>query len=319
MFAAEGFAFLFFLAILPLTAAGILGVAAWRRMLRAFRRSPGRLGAVAEVRFIRLSAAGIAALYLIAAGYGFFIEPEWPEVERTSLRVPSPVLGLGAFKIVHLSDLHLERLGARERRILRRVRDERPDAVVLTGDYANRREAIPALVEFLRSLKARHGVYGVEGHVDHKFEIREAFRAAGAVLLRDEFVFRTDGSSRPLLIAGMSMYPSRPLPEILEAAPEEGFRVLLHHAPQGPAVLGSARVDLFLCGHTHGGQVRLPGTGSRNPFRPESPLPDGVSVWDGVTCVVNRGLGTWGGPLPAIRFLARPEVRVIELRPAAPD
>ena len=74
------------------------------------------------------------------------------------------------------------------------------------------------------------------------------------------------------------------------------------------------RVDLFLCGHTHGGQVRLPFWGavitlSKYHKRFESGLYD----FEGVPMYVNRGVGCEGGSAPRVRFLCRPEVAVIDL------
>ena len=68
-------------------------------------------------------------------------------------------------------------------------------------------------MRLLRGLSAPLGVYGIEGHHDHKYRIAQAFEEGGATLLRDEFV-KLSGNGTPVVIAGMSTHPTRPLVDI---------------------------------------------------------------------------------------------------------
>jgi predicted MPP superfamily phosphohydrolase len=74
------------------------------------------------------------------------------------------------------------------------------------------------------------------------------------------------------------------------------------------------RVDLFLCGHTHGGQVCLPGWGAVITLsKYHKTYERGLYGVDGVPMYVSRGVGSGAGAVPAVRFLSRPEVAVIDL------
>jgi uncharacterized protein len=100
--------------------------------------------------------------------------------------------------------------------------------------------------------------------------------------------------------------------------PPGAFTILLYHTPDEILdVAATHRVDLYCAGHTHGGQVALPFYGalvtlSKFYKKYERGLHREGSTW----LYVTRGIGMEGGPAPRVRFLARPEVTVIELAPA---
>jgi hypothetical protein len=92
--------------------------------------------------------------------------------------------------------------------------------------------------------------------------------------------------------------------------------VLLYHAPDPILEMADAGVDVVLSGHTHGGQVRLPFYGAlitlaRHGKRFDMGLYRVKETW----LYVSRGLGMEGGLAPRVRFLARPEITVIDLVP----
>lgn len=267
-----------------------------------------------ERKGVVLPAAAVLVLYALAAGYGYFIEAHWVEETHTEVRVDRPVLGYEKFRIVHLSDLHLIRLNGRDRDVLERARAAQPHLILLTGDYMNAREGGPALVEFLQGLQAPYGVFAVPGTWDLKFVTRRLFEAAGVELLEDDTRLIRQGAHR-LRIVGQSVYPTLRLRELLEGIDDDAYTIYLHHKPEGIDELRvrdpAQRVDLFLCGHTHGGQIRLPFWGAVIPApKVQRTYQAGLYAAHGVTMYVNRGVGTSGLPL---RFLARPEVAVIDL------
>jgi len=300
----------------PAAATCIVLWVAWLRLRRRMRFA-GRKKSVLERRWIFLPCAVLAGGTLLALVYARFVEPRWVDVTRLELRVTRPIGGKARFKIVHLSDLHLERLGGLERRVLEIVREERPDLILLTGDYLNERGAQAELVAFLSALEAPHGVYGVAGNWDGKFPIADLFENAKVRLLRDDYESVADGS---LLLVGLDYIPHRTARELTRGASPGSYKILLHHSPEAVDALGGAPFDLFLCGHTHGGQVRLPLLGPLVPTHrydagryfitpPATGNPGGTGMY------VNRGIGCLGTG-PRVRFFCRPEVVVIEL--AAP-
>jgi len=270
-----------------------------------------------ERRWVFRTAAGCLALFAGCFAWGSFVESGWVRTSRVEIEVDRPVLGYPRFRIVHLSDLHLERFGARERRAVEAAAGASPHLILLTGDYMNVKEGGLALVEVLRGLGAPHGVFGVEGHWDAKFPVRRLFESGGAILLEDETRLIEHAGHR-LRLAGQGCPPDRPLGELLGGLPDEAFTILLNHTPDAAEDLRARgegrRVDLFLCGHTHGGQVRLPLWGAIVTLtRGHKKYEQGLYRVGDVPMYVNRGVGLEGGAVPRVRFLAPPEVAVIDL------
>lgn len=108
-----------------------------------------------------------------------------------------------------------------------------------------------------------------------------------------------------------------PLRDLLRDTAEGGITLCLHHTPDGVDGIRELdpgqRVDLFLCGHTHGGQVCLPFWGAVITLsKYHKKFESGLREYRGVPVYVNRGVGLEGGA-PRVRFLCRPEVAVIDL------
>ena len=122
----------------------------------------------------------------------------------------------------------------------------------------------------------------------------------------------TAGSSR-LWIGGATDWPD--LGHVLATVPADMPTLLLYHFPDAAHLAAKHGIDLYCCGHTHGGQVALPFYGalvtlSRFGKRYEAGLYRVQDTW----LYVNRGIGTEGST-PRVRFCARPEVTVIDLVP----
>jgi predicted MPP superfamily phosphohydrolase len=301
----------------PLVALVALASGLSSRLARKWRLMPRDKRVWVERPWILRPAAAVVALYALCFAYGTLLEADWVQTTRTEIKVAQPVLGRDRFRIVHLSDLHLERVGRRERRMIEQVQEAKPQLIVLTGDYLNVREGAVALSEVLGVLKAPFGVIGVEGNWDTKFVAGEIFQRSGATWLVDDTrVLERDG--RRLRVVGQGMTPSRTLKELLPPKDDGAYTVFLHHVPDAIDELRkrdpAQRVDLFLCGHTHGGQVCLPFWGAVITLtKYHKKYERGLYSVDGMPMYVNRGLGSGGGAMPHVRFLARPEVAVIDL------
>jgi uncharacterized protein len=301
----------------PLLSGVALASALTWRLARKWRFTPPDKRSWIESRWVVRPALAVLALYAVCFAYGNQVEADWVQTTRTEIKVSEPVLGQDRFRIVHLSDLHLERVGRRERRMLDQVLEAKPQLILLTGDYLNVREGAAALHEVLGALKAPFGVIGVEGNWDTKFVSGEIFQRAGATWLVDDTrVLERDG--RRLRVVGQGMTPSRTLKELLPAKDDGAYTIFLHHVPDAVDELRkrdpAQRVDLFLCGHTHGGQVCLPFWGAVITLsKYHKQYERGLYAADGVPMYVNRGVGSGGGGVPHVRFLARPEVAVIDL------
>jgi len=263
--------------------------------------------------FLRLGLAGLGA-----AGFAdiLWIEPRGVRSEHLSVTTGQngrPV------RIVQLSDLHLSEVDGYFRKVAEQVDKLSPELIVLTGDYLEEERNIRAVTDFLRLLKAPHGIFAVQGNWEYwsRLEgenLRRHFAGAGVRLLINE---RADLeiNGQQLSILGLD-YPSPR--DHLRLMQEQGdpkrFNVLLSHVPAFAHEQLGRQIGLILCGHTHGGQVRV-------PFLPPLILPrfSGRFVaglyrvgQHNTPLYVNRGIGT--SVLP-VRLACRPEIAVITLEP----
>ncbi len=159
----------------------------------------------------------------------------------------------------------------------------------------------------MRELGAPHGVYASLGNWDR--DPRPIFDGTGVELLAErsvEIIVR----GAPVRVAGCGFGIS---PKVLGTAPPDTLNILLYHHPDFLEQFSHLGYDLVLSGHTHGGQVRLPGLG---PFihMSRSGYDAGLYTMDKTVLYVNRGLGAEGGPLPEFRLFCRPEVTVLDVK-----
>ncbi|WP_034385722.1 metallophosphoesterase [Deinococcus sp. YIM 77859] len=272
-------------------------------------------------------AAGVLGGTGVAQAYRF-------GVTRAQTTLP----GLRApLRAAFLTDLHygLYVFAGSVRAWVEAANAERPDVVLLGGDLLDtRKDADPApLLRELARLRAPLGVYGVWGNHDYgsfgrydrsglgqaaagwearREELRAAFAQVGVTLLRDEDrALRED-----LYLGGVDdFWYGQPDPRAaLAGARTEQATLLLSHNPDLLPELPS-RVGLVLCGHTHGGQIRVPLLGA--PVVPsrygERYAMGWVTGAHETPAYVSRGLGTSGFPL---RMLCPPEITLLTLRPA---
>jgi predicted MPP superfamily phosphohydrolase len=281
----------------------------------------GRAGATA----VRLAA--VAACFLAPVGaYASFVEPERLVVERAEVELPAERAGDRPLRLGILADLQFERLGDHEREAVRRLMAERPDVILLAGDYhqasaSSLARELPALRRLLGRLRAPGGVFAVHGDCEGVDEARRVMAGTGVrVLVNDLTHVRVRG--RALTIAGLerdywSAAASRAA-RALESAPGPGdVRILLAHRPDSVFLLEPrSRVDLVVAGHTHGGQVQLPlyGPPSIASRVPRDVGAGGLHTLDGRRIYVSRGVGVERGQAPRLRLGAPPEVSVVTLR-----
>ena len=272
-------------------------------------------------RSLRRVAAGAA---LVGAGgllYAREVEPRRLEVVRLELALPRLAAAFAGYRVVQIGDLHLDDWSrpARLDRIAEMVNDERPDLIVVTGDFASysaRRLDTGSLVGALRRLWAPDGVLAILGNHDYLTDvklIRRCIREAGLTELINEAVTLERGGSG-LHVAGIDdvMEGRSRLDLVLQSLPASGAAVLLAHEPDfADVAAATGRFDLQLSGHSHGGQVRVPllGQAVLPPFSQR--YTRGLHRVGGMLVYTNRGLGTVHARL---RFGCRPEITALTLR-----
>jgi len=252
---------------------------------------------------------------------GMYLEPF--DIRTTELQLAGPSKPSGKpLRILQLTDLHIERITRRESDLIRQVRALQPDLILLTGDYANvdYLEDAHTLRDtriVLEQLSAPYGVYAVTGSVDSPHVVDKVFSDLPVVLLEDE-VRKLRIGEQEIDLVGLSYYgPTRDaqmLAELMAKVPEEAYSILLYHTPDLIETADRLRVDLYMAGHTHGGQVRLPLWGAIITMSAYGKQYEaGLYQLNPTTMYVSRGIGLEGLSLPRARFLCPPEIVLIEL------
>ena len=263
-------------------------------------------------RLLGLAAGGLAA---VGATHAFWYEPRALEITRR--RIPLRGRNRPPVRLVQISDLHLSEFNDYFTAVAARVSTLAPDLVVLTGDYLEEERNIRGVLEFLKQLRARHGIFAVQGNWEYwsRLEgenLRRHFAGAGVRLLINE-AHEVEIGSHPLTILGLD-YPSSTdhLLQLQQQHDPERTNLLLSHVPAFAHEQLGAGIDLILSGHTHGGQVRLPAI---PPFY--LPRYSGRFVaglyhvsQHRIPLYVSRGIGT---SLLPVRFLCRPEMTLFEI------
>jgi len=301
---------------------------------------PGRQVAISRRTFLSMGCgvlAGGATTCLLGPLYAAQIEPHWIEVTRVNVSLARLPMTLDGVTIAQLGDFHLGRNVRRDqvRRAVEIVNGLEADLILITGDFVTgSAEYSVACGEELAALEAPHGVYGVLGNHDNwtgPDEVAGNVEAGGITMARDGAWAIEVGDSRLWLLgiedtgytAGFlggsfgdfkALWETKRLrlAEMLEGLPEDEPRLLLVHNPDFTEMLPQGRIDLALCGHTHGGQVRVPFLGALVvPSFFGDKYAGGLVQGPGTLVYVNRGIGLIS---PPVRFNCRPEITLLRLR-----
>ncbi len=230
-------------------------------------------------------------------------------------------------RILQLSDLHVERLTRREQTVLDQAAALQPDLIVLTGDYVNVDYASDPTTwqetrGLLSQLHAPLGVYAITGTpgVDTKDGVQAMFSGLDIVLLQDQ-LFHLEIEGQSIYILGINTTRQRTrdaaaLQELMAQVPAGAYSLLLYHTPDLIETAAEQGIDLYLAGHTHGGQIRLPFYGALVTLSAYGKQYEMGQYQVGPTTLyISRGIGMEGLGLPRVRFLCPPELVLLELGP----
>ena len=226
------------------------------------------------------------------------------------------------FKIAHISDIHGSDFGRDNARLVKKVRELKPDIIAITGDLADKDADIRVIDSLLEGLSAIADVYYVSGN--HEWgsgrmdELKELFEKHGVYYLSNSYTL-LERSGESIVLCGVDDPNARlsmPAPEdVVERIDEEvgeSYRVLLGHRNYWVEKYPALDVDLIFCGHAHGGIVRLPGVGGvfgtgfeLFPENTEGAIQSGI-----YTMIVSRGIGN-STPIP--RLFNNPEIVLVSL------
>lgn len=243
----------------------------------------------------------------------------------TSNQLPDSFDG---FKIAVVSDLHNARFGSDNSQITRKIEEEHPDIIAITGDLvdSNRTdtETAIALVHKLMQIAPCYYVTGNhEAWIGKQFsELEEMLFAENVQILHDE-VIQLEKNGQTIQLAGLddpdfterdtAVQQSMLQTKLNQMNLSDEYCILLSHRPETFVAYVEENIDLVLSGHAHGGQFRLPFIGGivapNQGLFPEYDA--GKYTRNNTTMIVSRGIGN---SIIPIRFNNRPEIVVIELK-----
>ena len=260
-----------------------------------------------------------AQAMLVVAVYGFgLFEATNIRLEHIEIASPKIAASTGRIRIAQISDVHLGLIVREERlkKILAKVQEAQPDILVSTGDLLDGQlNHLTTEAALLAAINPPLGKFAITGNHEFYAGLQDALaftKASGFTILRQQGVvvggINLVGVDDPAVRAfGNEQAQSEH--DLLAAQPKENFTLLLKHRPAiEPNSLGL--FDLQLSGHTHKGQI-FPFNLLTWIFYPQRA--GQLTALNSGLLYLSRGTGTWG---PPIRFLAPPEVAIIDLVPA---
>jgi hypothetical protein len=225
--------------------------------------------------------------------------------------------GFSGFTILHLSDIHADCLDGFAENICRKIQDIKADICVMTGDYRFEvygpcHDVYFNMEKILSATNTRYGVVAVLGNHDFYEEALEFERMGVKMLINESHEIRHANDS--IWLVGLDdphYYGCDDLEGALTDVPKDAFKILLVHTPEIIPEAANNNIDLYLCGHTHGGQICLPFS---------------IPILVNANCPRKYTKGTWqyqdlqgytsagaGSSCVAVRFNCRPEIGLIEL------
>ncbi|MDB6036474.1 MAG: metallophosphoesterase [Verrucomicrobiales bacterium] len=254
-----------------------------------------RLGALSRRRFL----GGLLSAAVLTSTDALAIEPRWLRVQKIRI-TPRP-----SFRFVQISDIHYKGDRGYLEKVVRVINEQHPDFVCFTGDLIENAEYAPEALEILEKIETP--LFGIPGNHDHWADLdfdlpRQSFAKTGGQWLMNEDVVIQNGSVHLFGMSGLKFF---------NFSPSAGRKnILLSHYPTGVEGYTDTRFDLIIAGHSHGGQVRIPGYGALI-------VPFGVNEYQlgmyqtaSGPLYVNAGIGWF---YANVRIFCRPEITVFEV------
>ena len=247
-----------------------------------------------------------------ATTYGVAFERHQLAVTSASLPVSGLPPALDGLRIALLTDIHHSRTVPADdvARAVQLALAEQPDLIVLGGDYVTfgDRAFVGPVAELLAPLRAPHGVFAILGNHDDDRDMPAALAGNHIEVLKDART-RIEVRGEGLELAGVRFWTRR-VADVARVLRHAGDTViLLAHDPRRLTEASALNVPAVLSGHTHGGQVVLPGVGA--VARRRFPVLAGLGSRENTSIFVSRGIGTVYVPM---RINCPPEVAIVTLK-----
>lgn len=241
-------------------------------------------------------------------------------IQLCEYRMDSPDVpeAFEGFRIVFITDIHHGKTFSIRnlRGLVELVNGRRPDLILLGGDYVDHdRDRIAPFFREAADFRAEHGVFGVLGNHDRWADpalSQECMKKAGITLLDNNAVWIEQNGGR-IRVGGVGdlWTTTQDLTPMFSGTRPEDMMILLSHHPDFAELLPNDKIDLMLCGHTHGGQVSVFGKWIPPwPGAAKHKYLTGIVQEGGTTVLISNGVGTVG---PPIRVFAKPQIWEITL------
>ncbi len=268
---------------------------------------------------------GGSALALAAGIDGFFLEPRHPVVERISITLDRLPQAFHGFRIAQISDIHYGPYMHQEgvRRAVDIARTFQPDLLALTGDFVSHpfgkshgiegahfsEPCADALATFHEVQQI--AVLGNHDHWNNAAIVEAALKERGIEVLRNRAIPLDRYGSR-IWISGLDdvLAGTADIRKAIKGIPADEATILLAHEPDFADKAAHFPIDLQLSGHSHGGQVRLPGIGAVILPSLAKKYPQGLNRVGRLQVYTNKGLGVIN---PPVRFNCPPEITFVTL------
>jgi predicted MPP superfamily phosphohydrolase len=226
------------------------------------------------------------------------------------------------FRILHLSDLHIEGMIDKGHALQSLVSSLEYDLCVITGDYrfltyGHYDKTLTLMKTLVQAIRAPYGVTGILGNHDWLEMVPGLEQCGIRMLLNEAQAVEKDSEAIWLLgLDDMHYYETGNLAKAIRLVPTDALRILLVHSPEIIPEASKAGMDAYFCGHSHGGQICLPG-GSPILTHCRCPRMYKAGPWqyEGMQGYTSRGVGT---SLFPIRLFCNPEIIIHTLRRSIP-
>lgn len=252
-------------------------------------------------RVVRIITLGVVLAPFLAAIYALTIEPTWLAERTVTLARPPAV------RILHFTDIHHRGDRAYLERVVARINASSADLVCFTGDLVEEESYLSEALQILSQIKKP--MYGIRGNHDRWddaeiAQVEACFQATGGRWLVDQRAVALGGRVELIGSSGQTDGLGTP------SADRTQRHVLLVHNPKFVESLSAVHFDLILAGHTHGGQIRIPGRGPPVELSQVGRYDRGLFATPVGPLYVNPGIGTYW---ISVRFWCRPELTLLEL------
>ena len=296
---------------------------ACRPVLERVRLTEDNSGSVAAAAAASASAAATTSS---SESVSAAAESESASAAATTSSSESAPASSSALRIVQLSDIHISTACAPPAKIIQMIRGAAPDIIVLTGDYIESEKDLEHFIAWIGELVDALGqasFYLCYGNHDYrafkrsptlKNTFTKMLKRLGIFVLEDRTLLYSHGGKR-YAITGFAdrSYPAHSVRKALTGIPKDAaFNIGITHNPDLALELNGPRPDLLLCGHFHGGQIRLPFhleyTCLRKEYMCKIGIRSGLHNYGGRSIYISRGLGCAAVPL---RLGAAPEITLL--------